>query len=297
MAVPVMMDFSVQTFFDNALIVSRGLLIIFLLFFSLQDIESNKVYNKVQKYLPEELIYIIKIAFRIMPIIKDKLLYELSLLKKRWYNPLELLSSILETFVLTAEELTNDLEKEKSPAIIFITGKIHEGKTTLATRILSELTAKNKKCGGILAPGFFEDGKRSGFDVINVSNGERIQLAATKREQLNGNVAEKFGPYYFSESGLSYAQEVLKIENLLHCDAVFVDEVGRLEILQKGYYNQLKALLHSSIPVLYLVVRDNFIDEVKHTFGIKPLKIITVGDDDDYFSETSKETLISSTSA
>jgi len=270
LSVPVMFDFTINNLFNNTLLVSRGVLIIFLIVFILQDMPSNKYYLKIERYLPEELVNTIKIAVTILPEICNKL-------TKEYKNIGNNLQNIFETFVNIAEELAVKLEKQIRPKVYIITGDVHSGKTTYAFKIARKIKKKGIKIAGILAPGYMKEGKRIAFDVLDLATVEKTRLATSKNiEDLKEVFGEYFGPYYFYRSGMNFARNALKLETVKNSYVVFIDEVGRMEIQESGYYQALIDLLESDINTIILVVREKFIEDIKKKFNINPAGILRV---------------------
>jgi nucleoside-triphosphatase THEP1 len=90
-----------------------------------------------------------------------------------------------------------------------------------------------------------------GFNVRDLSNGCSRQLARVERMADHLFSA---GKYSFSAAGFTFAKNALL--NFKNGGVVFVDEVGPLELNNKGYADCLNALIQSDISRLYVAMRN-----------------------------------------
>lgn len=135
-----------------------------------------------------------------------------------------------------------------------LVGNSGEGKTTRAAQVADLLRQRGWVVGGILAPGLWSDGKREGFDVVDLLDGRRAVLC--RRDGADGPVC---GPFYFHSEGLRLGREALRLDRLraAGADLVIVDEVGPLELSGEGWAPALDVLA-AEWPggMLWLVRRD-----------------------------------------
>lgn len=277
LGVPVIFDLSLKTFQDNFLMLTRGILILFLLYFTLNDLASTRVYSKVEKYLPEEILNTVKVALKMLPIVKEQFLAAFAQRKKSNLSVTKSIINLLSSFITIADKLAIELEAEKKPDIYFITGKIHEGKSTLAYTIASEAINKGIKVGGIISQSNNHNNNRTGYDVIDLKSGKSVPLATNEPIE---NCEETCGQYYFYPEGMKFASNSLDPDYLKESIVVFVDEVGRLELSKHGFYSHIIKLLSSDLKAIFLVLREDFIEAVKEKFNVTPQKIITVSNEE-----------------
>ncbi|HNW43793.1 MAG TPA: nucleoside-triphosphatase [Elusimicrobiales bacterium] len=154
------------------------------------------------------------------------------------------------------------LDAPERPALFLITGVQGSGKSQLVAGLAEGLRRAGKKPGGICAEGFWENGARAGFDLINLASGARAPLC---RRGKGGKV--RAGAFRFYEEGLAAGAQALSTAGLAGADAVFVDEVGFLELEGGGWAGPLKELCHSRRPLI-LAVRDSLADKVPEHFGL-----------------------------
>jgi nucleoside-triphosphatase THEP1 len=156
--------------------------------------------------------------------------------------------------------------------VFIITGAQGGGKSELVLKLAELLRAAGKKPGGIRAEGFWENGLRSGFDLIDISSGARAPLC---RRGPGGRV--RAGEFRFSEEGLAAGYSALSAAGLSGAEAVFVDEIGFLELEGGGWAAPLRDLAHGSAP-LVLVVRDYLVERVSADFELHRPVIWKVGE-------------------
>jgi len=153
-----------------------------------------------------------------------------------------------------------------APHLILITGEPATGKTTFLAGLIQELKSQSVSVGGILAPGQWTGGERSGFDVLDIRTGRSLPLCR-RGTAASGITA---GPFVFDPGGLRFGAQV--IEQALD-DAVQVlciDEIGPLELEGQGWSSSLRSAHARSRGLLVLVVRSRLVEDVGNAFGIRP---------------------------
>jgi len=201
--------------------------------------------------LPEAL----NLAFATLP----RLTAEISEMRGRWRQP----RSCLMDLVGMAEGLIG--EPPTPPSVFLITGRPGDGKTTFATRLVEELTKSGVRAGGVLAPGLCENGRRTGFDLVDLSSGRRARLAEARAGVSWEKPAARFR---FHRAGWRLGRAALNEKRLARADYCVVDEVGPLELRGAGWAARLDELAEGRGPmVVILVVRESLIEEVCRRWG------------------------------
>ena len=192
--------------------------------------------------------------------------------------------------------------------IYMITGGINTGKTRRLTSICCEKKKNTNRIGGFISEKILIDDVTIGYAIRNITNQRRILLACDashmseimhlknnqdilspiiSREQLVGQFSDEidrglevhFNEYYlhdrfiFCKDAFNYANTL--ISNLAlsnEIDEIFIDEVGKIELMGDGYFIGLISAVRSQKTV-YLCVHDlyvndliDLIESIHHTF-------------------------------
>ena len=59
-----------------------------------------------------------------------------------------------------------------------LTGEIQQGNTTFALKVVSVLVNENCKITGFFSQGINKEGKRTGFDLVDIETSEKIELCS-----------------------------------------------------------------------------------------------------------------------
>jgi nucleoside-triphosphatase THEP1 len=146
--------------------------------------------------------------------------------------------------------------------IFILTGPIQTGKTTsLEKWIISQPDVR-----GILTPVI--DGKRMFRDI---ETGQLFMMEAKENE----SEVWKIGKFVFSKVQFERAEKILLKAGNTNGWLV-IDEVGPLELQEKGFLHVIKKLLAERKGPILLVVRDkdDMVNKVKQFFGLPGAKVI-----------------------
>ncbi len=111
--------------------------------------------------------------------------------------------------------------KKNAPTVIILTGPVQRGKSSLLADLACLLREKGLKISGIIANGLWENGARSGFDLIDLADDSVTPLS---RRVSNGESNNGI-PYIFHDAGLAAGMKALAAERCTGADFVMVDEV------------------------------------------------------------------------
>jgi len=156
--------------------------------------------------------------------------------------------------------------------VFIITGGHGSGKSTLAAELAGLLRGAGQKPAGIVAEGYWEGGTRSGFDLLDLAAGAKTPLC---RREPGGEI--RAGEFRFFAAGLAAGRCALSPEKTAASAAVFVDELGFLELEGGGWAPQLETLLGENGPAVVLVVRDYLLEKVLARWRIRPEAVWKAG--------------------
>jgi len=161
--------------------------------------------------------------------------------------------------------------------IRIVTGKINSGKTTR----LIEIYLNTGKGGGIIAKKYMDGTDVVGFNAVILGNDKEYpylihekQLKKNVYNSQENNFIANIGPYRIFASTQTFINDYFDNLCVAGISPQYFDEVGKLEIMEKGYYQSIKAALKQNIDI-YLTVREDLIEEVMNKFEITDYEIIS----------------------
>ncbi len=184
--------------------------------------------------------------------------------------------NILYQIISQAENRLSEINAKRTflPQIFIISGSIGQGKTSCVKKIAEILRTQKINIEGILSVRVMEEDKTTGYDIVDIKSGERKTfLRSTGQESF-----ERIGNYFIYPEGIKRGNEILQNSGTNDCDLVIIDEVGRLELDNRGWAGSLRDLLSSSCPRIFLTVRDSFVEGVIKKFGLDRAKVFAVTD-------------------
>lgn len=136
---------------------------------------------------------------------------------------------------------------------IFITGKPGTGKTTLVMKLSSYLQEKGINITGFYTEEMRERGKRMGFKLTTLPDGQISILASTKPAGI------PFGRYYVKTDGIDKGIQAIKKD----ADIIILDEVGPMEMKHTDFMPVVKKILGSGKNVIAVIHRNwiNMVEE------------------------------------
>jgi len=147
---------------------------------------------------------------------------------------------------------------------IIVTGETGSGKTTLVREAVTRLRARGADVAGILAPGLFEHGRRTGFLIVDLATGASTALAGEHDGEAGPHA--RWSRFAFRPEGLSLGELALgpSAEN---ADVIVIDEVGPFELSGGGWASALDRLAHDYEGTMLLVARAAVVDAVRARWG------------------------------
>lgn len=133
----------------------------------------------------------------------------------------------------------------------FLTGAPGSGKSTTFMRCVEQLKRLGYSVGGISTPEIRSRGLRAGFNVVDLATGRRAILAGV--DVVSDFRVGKYGVDVLSfESvalpALDYAEE--------SCDAVCIDEIGRMEFFSEPFRQRVEELIRGPKPMVCVLHRN-----------------------------------------
>ena len=172
----------------------------------------------------------------------------------------------------------NEIRKKAASAdrIFLITGPIGLGKTTYARQVIDVLRDNNINSEGFLSERIMTEDRTSGYDLVDISTGRKKVFL--RQDEDCGD--EKIGRFTICPEGLSMGNEILDSVIPDETGIVLIDEVGMLELQDRGWSGALTRLLgHPGINLL-ITVRDIYVKDVKDKWDLSDATIFDISGTD-----------------
>ena len=153
--------------------------------------------------------------------------------------------------------------------INIVTGSIHSGKTETLRSIYHSI----KRGDGVLSLRVMLDGAIYGYEAYFISKDESIPYMIHKNHYQNQfETRGSIGPYFFDRAVMDRIQIHVKRAIEKGARPIFIDEVGRLELLGDGFDKVVKDIVNQDIEA-YITINENLLDEVISSYGINNFRI------------------------
>ena len=155
--------------------------------------------------------------------------------------------------------------------VFLITGEKAEGKTSFLVAVIQLLKAANINCWGFYSKGWWKNNIRSGFDLVSINDESHLTLC-TKDPNPEWI---KLGPYFFNPEAITFAEELLK-KPPSHSQLLVIDEVGKLELQKKIWYNSIHKLIKRHNQDMIWCVREKFVTDILDAFNVEHYTIYNI---------------------
>jgi nucleoside-triphosphatase THEP1 len=160
--------------------------------------------------------------------------------------------------------------------IFIITGSVGEGKTTCTKRIIDTLRKNKINVGGILSERIMIDSQTIGYDLVNIETGEKKTFLRQDKECGT----ERIGRFTICPEGLTMGNTILRSLILIKKGIVVIDEVGLLELRDKGWSDCINDLIEKSANHILITVRDTYIDAVRNKWNLNEAIAFNIAETD-----------------
>ncbi|MFO7852572.1 MAG: nucleoside-triphosphatase [Bacteroidota bacterium] len=179
----------------------------------------------------------------------------------------------LHNVVAQATKRLQQLENKKisKRKVFILTGGKGEGKTRFARELKEKLLENNIELRGILTEKVIVNGHLRGYDLFDIRSGKRAKFLRLNSNNSNAE-SEQIGKYEILPAGLKMGMEILCSDDK-PCISI-IDEVGKLELDDRGWSECINSLLNNPECHLILTVRGNLVDEVIKNWGLDQENVI-----------------------
>ncbi len=167
--------------------------------------------------------------------------------------------------------------------VFIITGAVGSGKTTCIKNIIENFQQENISVSGVYSTRIIENDNTTGYDVVNISTNKSVEFLRKEGDSFQ----QKIGRFYIFDEGLKTGNDALQNSN---SQLIIVDEIGRLELLEKGWFDSVEQIIEKSENHLIMAVREEFVSEIIEKFKIQPEIILNISEEN---CETISKTIFS----
>ncbi len=153
--------------------------------------------------------------------------------------------------------------------VYVITGPPGIGKTTAVLRLVERLRRLGVSVDGFYSAESREMGQRTGFYIVDIGTGRRIELASTSGDGI------RFGKYRVKVKNVDEAVPSILSRAIQYSDVIVVDEIGPMELFSGSFRRAVEGLLSSS-KIVVAVVHRSFSHDLMKTYRNSAAQVIEV---------------------
>ena len=140
--------------------------------------------------------------------------------------------------------------------ILVISGWRGVGKTALCEKIVAQARRAGRTVAGVLSPGRFAGGEKTGFFAVDVATRETRLLASTVPGEIDGL---QLGPWAFDLQVVEWGNQCL--QHTTRPDLLVIDEIGPLEFERNtGWWSSFEVLNRKSYQLALAVIRPEYLE-------------------------------------
>jgi nucleoside-triphosphatase THEP1 len=160
----------------------------------------------------------------------------------------------------------------RQTCVHIIAGEVNTGKTARLLSIYRETGLGD----GFINTKIYKAGQHAGQRIVRLSTGESENFSFKKEFiPLNWDEEYSYDVYSFSRRGLMFADKTVWDIIAKGIEPAFIDEIGPLELQQKGFFGIFTLLLKINKEI-YITVRDSCVERVIKEFGIEKYQTVKV---------------------
>ncbi len=231
-----------------------------------KELTNPRIRNLFTRTSFQQLPLALEVAFETLPFV----IANMPDFKDFFKRPVFVVQQIVSQADIWLEKVS--FKQRKKENVIIITGNIGQGKTTLLINIVNFFRQHKIRVGGIVSPVVIENNQSIGYDLIDISTGNKIVLSRTTVSEKMINV----GKFYFNEEGITCGKKALSLETLKEAELIVIDEIGFMELENQGWASSLNNILNNFDKPIIIVVRNYLVEKVTEHWALSnPLIIET----------------------
>jgi ABC-type cobalamin/Fe3+-siderophores transport system ATPase subunit len=147
------------------------------------------------------------------------------------------------------------VQSQQSPQLLLLTGLKGIGKTTWCLKLIQIAEQQGIEMEGIVSPGVYSGGKKTGIEIINVQSGKKRLFAELNPGEKQGISTPRWS---FDPDSIAWANEILTTRS--ESELLIIDELGPLELLRgEGFLAGLSRIDSREFQLAIVVVRPSLL--------------------------------------
>jgi nucleoside-triphosphatase THEP1 len=175
-------------------------------------------------------------------------------------NPVSVFYSFISHADIRLAEIKNKAKFIQK--VFIISGPVSAGKTTFTKKLIEVFKKNNIPVGGILQERVIENTQTTGYNLVDIESDEK-EIFLRQSEESG---FDKIGKFAIYPQGLEKGLIVLQPVRHTGHKIVIIDEVGSLELCNKGWATSVQDLIDASENHLLITVRDSLVKAVTDKF-------------------------------
>jgi nucleoside-triphosphatase THEP1 len=189
-------------------------------------------------------------------------------------NPVSIFYQVISHADKRLQEIKNPVRLKQK--VFIISGAKGEGKTTFTGNVADELKRNGIPVSGFLSQKVISDNQTIGYDIVDIeTNDKEIFL-----RQNDDPDKERIGKFAIYPGGIKMGRAILDPSNLKGKRMIIIDEIGQLELDNKGWALPVMKLSETTDHYLIITVRDNFTGDVVEKFKLQEPVIFKISEID-----------------
>ena len=184
--------------------------------------------------------------------------------------------SVFHQIIYHVEQRLTELKNIKilNPRIFILKADIGQGKTTQIQEIIKKLKLHNIAMGGIYSLRILDNDNTIGYDVVDISTNVHTPFLRNSGPKD----LEKIGRFFIIPDGLEKGLKAIKKSRTNNDQLTIIDEVGKLELNDKGWTNEIDKLFSTSTNDVLIAVREEFVEKVMAKWNLSPRLICDISE-------------------
>jgi nucleoside-triphosphatase THEP1 len=201
-------------------------------------------------------------------------------------NPVSIISNV----IVQAEIRLGEIRMKSSRKIFVISGPVGSGKTAQVQKIIEVLKGYNISVGGLYCPRILDGETTIGYDVVDIQTNEQIEFLRKSKD----DILTKIGRYSILPKGLEVGRSALDISKNRNWQLIVIDEVGNLELENRGWASTIDELLKVPTSHLLFTVRDIYVERIIQKWNLSGYTLFKITETEETkMSELIKRQIIS----